>query len=204
MGPLTNPPQAKSLKLDSSFLLGPDHENHNPIENPPNINDATDPSLSYKRSPHHSTLDESGKQLNYMETQADHEHQTVDILKKLKLARKSEKHGDGDGLDRLFMETMDEMGENSSHEDEEPMENKRTDTPALKEDLDKNNITILKAESQTKEGQLVEGKDYTEDSISNHPWGLIFTIIGTVLLDFDADACQSPSRAYMLDVTIPG
>jgi len=36
-----------------------------------------------------------------------------------------------------------------------------------------------------------------------HPWGIFFTIIGTVLLDFDADACQSPSRAYLLDVTLP-
>lgn len=36
-----------------------------------------------------------------------------------------------------------------------------------------------------------------------HPWGILFTILGTVLLDFDADACQSPSRAYLLDVTIP-
>ncbi|XP_055541477.1 proton-associated sugar transporter A [Wyeomyia smithii] len=37
----------------------------------------------------------------------------------------------------------------------------------------------------------------------SHPWGIFFTILGTVLLDFDADACQSPSRAYLLDVTIP-
>merc|ERR1712012_1014947 len=37
----------------------------------------------------------------------------------------------------------------------------------------------------------------------SHPWGIFFTIIGTVLLDFDADACQSPSRAYLLDVTLP-
>uniref|UniRef100_A0A1B0CZJ7 Proton-associated sugar transporter A n=1 Tax=Phlebotomus papatasi TaxID=29031 RepID=A0A1B0CZJ7_PHLPP len=36
-----------------------------------------------------------------------------------------------------------------------------------------------------------------------HPWGIFFTILGTVLLDFDADACQSPSRAYLLDVTLP-
>lgn len=36
-----------------------------------------------------------------------------------------------------------------------------------------------------------------------HPWGIFVTIIGTVLLDFDADACQSPSRAYLLDVTVP-
>lgn len=37
----------------------------------------------------------------------------------------------------------------------------------------------------------------------SHPWGLFFTILGTVLLDFDADACQSPARAYLLDVTVP-
>lgn len=37
----------------------------------------------------------------------------------------------------------------------------------------------------------------------HHPWGVFFTILGTVLLDFDADACQSPSRAYLLDVTLP-
>ncbi|XP_022909420.1 membrane-associated transporter protein [Onthophagus taurus] len=39
---------------------------------------------------------------------------------------------------------------------------------------------------------------------NSHPWGIFFTVLGTVLLDFDADACQSPSRAYLLDVTIPG
>lgn len=37
----------------------------------------------------------------------------------------------------------------------------------------------------------------------SHSWGIFFTILGTVLLDFDADACQSPSRAYLLDVTLP-
>lgn len=39
---------------------------------------------------------------------------------------------------------------------------------------------------------------------SSHYWGIFFTILGTVLLDFDADACQSPARAYLLDVTVPG
>ncbi|KAJ8985618.1 hypothetical protein NQ317_015111 [Molorchus minor] len=38
---------------------------------------------------------------------------------------------------------------------------------------------------------------------NSHPWGVFFTILGTVLLDFDADACQSPARAYLLDVTTP-
>lgn len=39
---------------------------------------------------------------------------------------------------------------------------------------------------------------------NSHPWGVFFTVLGTVLLDFDADACQSPARAYLLDVTISG
>ncbi|XP_011140951.1 proton-associated sugar transporter A [Harpegnathos saltator] len=38
---------------------------------------------------------------------------------------------------------------------------------------------------------------------SSHSWAIFFTILGTVLLDFDADACQSPARAYLLDVTVP-
>lgn len=44
----------------------------------------------------------------------------------------------------------------------------------------------------------------SNSGITPHPWGILFTILGTVLLDFDADACQSPARAYLLDVTIPG
>ncbi|XP_002137625.4 proton-associated sugar transporter A isoform X1 [Drosophila pseudoobscura] len=40
-------------------------------------------------------------------------------------------------------------------------------------------------------------------SKNSHPWGIFFTVLGTVLLDFDADACQSPSRAYLLDVCVP-
>lgn len=39
---------------------------------------------------------------------------------------------------------------------------------------------------------------------SQHPWGVLFTVLGTVFLDFDADSCQSPARAYLLDVTVPG
>ncbi|RVE43841.1 hypothetical protein evm_011509 [Chilo suppressalis] len=42
-----------------------------------------------------------------------------------------------------------------------------------------------------------------EDRPNYHPWGVLFTVLGTVFLDFDADACQSPARAYLLDVTVP-
>lgn len=37
-----------------------------------------------------------------------------------------------------------------------------------------------------------------------HPRGIFFTILGTVLLDFNADGCQSPARAYLLDITVAG
>lgn len=40
--------------------------------------------------------------------------------------------------------------------------------------------------------------------VGSHPWGIFFTVLGTVLLDFDADACQSPARTYLLDVTVTG
>jgi len=43
----------------------------------------------------------------------------------------------------------------------------------------------------------------SEVDTSTHPWGIFLTVLGTVLLDFDADACQSPSRAYLLDVCVP-
>lgn len=42
----------------------------------------------------------------------------------------------------------------------------------------------------------------TTESYS-HKWGIFFTIVGTILLDFDADAMQSPARSYLLDVTQP-
>lgn len=34
-------------------------------------------------------------------------------------------------------------------------------------------------------------------------WAILFTVLGTLLLDFNADNCQTPSRAYLLDVCVP-
>lgn len=57
--------------------------------------------------------------------------------------------------------------------------------------------SILSHRSTASETQVI-------DVVStSHPWGIFFTIIGTVLLDFDADACQSPARAFLLDITLP-
>ncbi|BFZ06432.1 hypothetical protein BsWGS_09471 [Bradybaena similaris] len=38
---------------------------------------------------------------------------------------------------------------------------------------------------------------------TGHMKGIIFTILGVAMLDFNCDACQSPCRAYLLDVTVP-
>lgn len=70
------------------------------------------------------------------------------------------------------------------------------------------NSTVRKAATMlAHRATASESDETTTTSFSaadtSHPWGVFFTIIGTVLLDFDADACQSPSRAYLLDVTVP-
>lgn len=52
-----------------------------------------------------------------------------------------------------------------------------------------------------------KSEKYIPSNITNanhlQPWSIAFTVIGTVLLDFCSDACQSPSRTYLLDVSIP-
>jgi solute carrier family 45, member 1/2/4 len=41
------------------------------------------------------------------------------------------------------------------------------------------------------------------DKSNGFYWAILFTVLGTLLLDFNADNCQTPSRAYLLDVCIP-
>lgn len=41
------------------------------------------------------------------------------------------------------------------------------------------------------------------DDTKGYFWAVLFTVVGTLLLDFNADNCQNPSRAYLLDVCIP-
>lgn len=47
------------------------------------------------------------------------------------------------------------------------------------------------------------GAFITSDEHHVHVWTIVLTILGTLLLDFCCDACQSPSRTYLLDVTQP-
>ncbi|XP_055331649.1 proton-associated sugar transporter A-like [Paramacrobiotus metropolitanus] len=44
----------------------------------------------------------------------------------------------------------------------------------------------------------------TDDVVTHfRPIGIFFTILGVMCLDLCADSCQSPSRAYLLDVSLP-
>lgn len=45
--------------------------------------------------------------------------------------------------------------------------------------------------------------EQTGPSASNYKYATILTILGLVLLDFDADTCQTPARTYLLDMCIP-
>ena len=68
-----------------------------------------------------------------------------------------------------------------------------------------------------KDYKNIPAEDSTENSENNdniteepiqprncpHPFSILFTVLGVILLDFSCDACQSPCRAYMLDVTVP-
>lgn len=38
----------------------------------------------------------------------------------------------------------------------------------------------------------------------HYKWAIFFTILGTLLLDFGADTSQTPARAYLLDICLPG
>ena len=46
-------------------------------------------------------------------------------------------------------------------------------------------------------------KSTNPSTLSFHKYGATLTVFGVLLLDLDCDACQSPSRAYLLDVTDP-
>ena len=47
------------------------------------------------------------------------------------------------------------------------------------------------------------GNQKSFNPLSSHKFGTTLTVFGVLLLDLDCDACQSPSRAYLLDVTDP-
>nr|XP_045588499.1 membrane-associated transporter protein-like isoform X2 [Procambarus clarkii] len=85
--------------------------------------------------------------------------------------------------------------------------NASTITQVVTQLQDPDNVSLIDAGSSAAPPGVSEGQEEQQEEdktgYQSHPWGIFFTIVGTMLLDFDADACQSPSRAYLLDVTIP-
>ncbi|CAG7659647.1 unnamed protein product [Allacma fusca] len=176
------PPENQTSNLKSESLLEADF---NPIENSSYM---MNPEPSYKHAPHQWVLDDSGRADNFMGRQFDDREQQ-DIYKRLKLTHLNQKNEDP--LTSLLREAMEENNGTTEH-----LRNDSFKAASLTSPSEPPPPTNGDDASKGSENE-------NEDSIANHPWGLIFTVIGTVLLDFDADACQSPSRAYMLDVTIP-
>jgi len=66
--------------------------------------------------------------------------------------------------------------------------------------LNQYNVGLILVPNGKLLGYWVEG----DSGHGNNFWAVFFTVLGTVLLDFDADACQSPARAYLLDICVPG
>lgn len=60
-------------------------------------------------------------------------------------------------------------------------------------EFDRDSTHLVKYNDEFGE-QFAEGLKYK--------WALFITIIGIILLDFNADICQSPARAYILDMSI--
>ncbi|XP_043918999.1 proton-associated sugar transporter A isoform X2 [Protopterus annectens] len=53
---------------------------------------------------------------------------------------------------------------------------------------------------------LLNGRDLgisLSDTAEDHKWGIIFTVLGVILMDFSADSADNPSHAYMMDVCCP-
>ncbi|EDV50579.1 proton-associated sugar transporter A [Drosophila erecta] len=50
---------------------------------------------------------------------------------------------------------------------------------------------------------LVSSQTPTGPSAFDFKYAVILTILGMVLLDFDADTCQTPARTYLLDMCVP-
>jgi solute carrier family 45, member 1/2/4 len=51
--------------------------------------------------------------------------------------------------------------------------------------------------------QTTNEREQNLSPLSSRKFGTTLTVLGVLLLDLDCDACQSPSRAYLLDVTDP-
>jgi solute carrier family 45, member 1/2/4 len=64
--------------------------------------------------------------------------------------------------------------------------------------VSKNNSRIVKYNAD----ELDSPENYTTEHEYGFKWAVLATVLGTVLLDFNADNSQTPARAYLLDVCL--
>jgi len=62
-------------------------------------------------------------------------------------------------------------------------------------------IGILLGLLLTGYGHILSNLLWDDSNKGPNPYLILITIIGVILLDFDCDACQSPARAYLIDVS---
>ncbi|XP_070498742.1 membrane-associated transporter protein-like isoform X2 [Chironomus tepperi] len=67
---------------------------------------------------------------------------------------------------------------------------------------DDDDITIITNNTVNSNLTNVQYETNAPLSGSSFYWALCFTVLGTIMLDFSADNCQTPSRAYLLDVCL--
>uniref|UniRef100_A0A1A9W8E2 Major facilitator superfamily (MFS) profile domain-containing protein n=1 Tax=Glossina brevipalpis TaxID=37001 RepID=A0A1A9W8E2_9MUSC len=64
--------------------------------------------------------------------------------------------------------------------------------------------TLMQNNFSAQDISAIALKSSTSSSTSpSHKFAVALTILGMVLLDFDADTCQTPARTYLLDMCIP-
>ena len=81
------------------------------------------------------------------------------------------------------------------------MNNVTVSPPVVTTHSDLVNSSVLHLDVTTERGELINTTSPPEEI--SHTWSILFTVLGVVMLDFSCDACQSPCRAYLLDVSIP-
>ncbi|XP_055951249.1 membrane-associated transporter protein-like isoform X2 [Argiope bruennichi] len=84
-------------------------------------------------------------------------------------------------------------------------ENSETSNKTLKLESDAGSEAKIRRKRSIVPIAEVTNTEETGSIFEGHvqPWSIAFTVIGTMLLDFCSDACQSPSRTYLLDVSLP-
>ncbi|BFF99106.1 proton-associated sugar transporter A [Drosophila madeirensis] len=66
------------------------------------------------------------------------------------------------------------------------------------------NITSFVSEGSVAALVAAAGSEVaTGPTASDYKYAVILTILGMVMLDFDADTCQTPARTYLLDMCVP-